>query len=108
MRKIHMLAVALAGAVLALPALAAPNLAGTTWTDDECMTAFEFGTDFRFLEYDVDDNERLGLWRYDAGMLYLAYSDGGSVQTPISDDLFELSYPYSNGERYTCWFTPRG
>ncbi len=107
MRRIHMPVAVLAGVLLVLPAVAAPNLAGTTWTDDECMTAFEFRADSSFLEYDVDDNERTGQWRQETGVLYLQYDGGGSVQTPVSDDLFELSYPYSNGERYTCWFTPR-
>jgi hypothetical protein len=110
MRKIHMLAVALAGAFLALPALAAPNLAGTTWTDlgtdGACMAAFEFRADFSFLDYDVSDNRRTGRWWLDAGTLYLLYDDGENVQTSISDDLFALTYRYESGEPFTCEFMP--
>lgn len=113
MRKIHMLAAALAGAVFALPALAAPNLAGTSWTaGGECLRiAFEFRADFSFIEYDpysevFEGDELPGGWRLDAGTLYLQYDNGYSVQTPISDHLFVLSYTLQSGKRVTCEFTP--
>lgn len=106
MRGIHMLVAALAGVFLALPAGAAPNLANKTWIDRECMMAFEFGPDSRFLEFGMDYDGRTGRWWHEAGMLYLQYDGGGNVQTPISDEMFELTYPYASGS-YTCRFTPK-
>ncbi len=107
MWKIHMLAAALAGAFLALPALAAPSLAGKTWTDDECMIAFEFRADFSFIEHDMDE-KRTGRWRLDAGTLYLQIDGGESVQTPISDDMFGITYPFRDGGggHFSCSFMP--
>lgn len=106
MRKICLFLAALAGAVFALPALAEPNLAGATWGDDDCMTAFEFHADYTFLEYDVMDDDYTGRWRVEAGTLYLQYDNGWSVETPISDDMFSLRYGDSENDSYECYFTP--
>lgn len=104
MRKICTLPAALAVLLLAAPALAEPNLAGTTWADDYCMVAFEFHADYTFLEYDVTDAEYPGRWSVSGGMLYLSYDNGENVQTPISDEMFSLSYGSSEDD--VCYFVP--
>lgn len=116
MRKIHVLAVALAGAVLALPALAAPNLAGTRWWADGCNIEFDFRADFSFQERDLwypDQTGRTGHWRFDAsrydpefdlGTLYLEFDGGETIRAPISDDLFVLNFSDGEGDSFDCGF----
>lgn len=104
MRKICVLSAALAAFLQAAPAFAEPNLAGTTWADDYCMVAFEFHADYTFLEYDVMDDEYRGRWSVSGGTLYLYYDNGESVQTPISDEMFSLSYGSSEDD--VCYFIP--
>lgn len=106
MSRFGVLSAALAAALFALPAEAEPNLAGATWGDDDCMIAFEFHADYTFLEYDVVDDNYTGRWRVEAGMLYLQYDGGWSVETPISDNMFSLRYGDSDDESYECYFTP--
>lgn len=105
MRKFLVMTAALAGALLAAPALADPSLAGTTWADDDCMVAYEFHSDYTFLEYDVMDDEYTGRWQVSSGTLYLSYDDGWNVQTAISDSMFTLTYGEGN-DSYTCYFVP--
>ncbi len=69
MHKICLFSAAVTSALFALPAQAEPNLAGTTWGDDDCMVAFEFHADYTFLEYDVADYNYTGHWRVESGTL---------------------------------------
>lgn len=105
MRTSFLLSATVAGALFSLPALAQHNLAGTTWADDDCMIAIEFHTDYSFLQYVLWD-EYAGHWRLDGDSLTLQYDNGDNVQATISNDMFAVTYQYSNEDPYTCYFVP--
>lgn len=106
MRKFLVLAAALAGAASSAPALAAPDLAGTTWSDDECLVAIEFHADFTFLHYNADFDFYEGRWRLEGDMLYMHYDSGDDVSSVISDNVFSFSYQYDDEAEFTCHFSP--
>lgn len=119
MRKIPALSAALAGALLASPAQAAPDLLGTQWESEDCGVLFtfdEYGYDGTEIWGETEPDqwgifiqtkatEIFGLWWIDGETLNLEYDDGFIAQTPISSDLFELDFTI-NGERRACEFRP--
>lgn len=107
MRAYHALLAAVAIAFCASPALAAPDLAGTTWVDDECMDAFKFyegayDESGAFHEIDIA-GDYFGSWRLDGDTLILEYEDGDVMQTVISSDVFVLNFT-TRGDDYACEF----
>lgn len=119
MRKFSALSAALASVLLTSPAHAAPDLLGTQWESEDCGVLFtfdEYGYDGTEIWGETEPDqwgvfiqtkatEVFGFWWIDGETLYLGYEDGFTAQTPISSDVFELTYTI-DGERRACEFRP--
>ncbi len=87
-------------------AQAQPAIAGTHWSDDDCMIGYEFDTAGRFTEFSIDEDDTYGQWWLDGNVLHFRYDDGYTFDTALEESQFRIHYTMDDGTGYECVFTP--